>query len=312
MAEVLSAIGFYRPQTFCSEGLLVYKFVETMKTALRCFAGRGGVRPNLKKDEIDEQAVRDSMQDYASRHGSQAWVQMGSYAKLSVAKAVNGLELCRLWPLMTVLLSHVPSGCIKLTDMRNVYVRFIAAHPTLWKYLGSEKVLSEHAQDLANSWLTIMAHCRRVVDATRFRQASLGLKPANVQILEQIRNHFAQHAEQAEPELSEDAPEVNLDGLEELLPSQASVDHVQESAEEEPSEKGGSVLKRPSARKHTLKMKRPARSFRRPAAASSSERPTITRAQARAQFPQGCGKCRSRVGCTPSCHAMQGFQFVDA
>ena len=187
-----------------------------MKASLRATCGRGGARPNIKKEEVDEQALHDSMQDFASRHGSQVCVQLGSYLNLNVSKAVNGRELCRLWPLTQLLLSHVPPGCLKLTSIRNVYVRFIAAHPALWKVLGSEKTLSEHAHDLANSWLTVMAHCRRVVDEVRFRQATLGLAPGHVKILEEIRSRFAQQGVQEDDEETGLEQQVDLDGLEDL------------------------------------------------------------------------------------------------
>eukprot|EP00438_Fugacium_kawagutii_P004525 Skav212558 [mRNA] locus=scaffold2158:81718:82995:+ [translate_table: standard] len=75
----------------------------------------------------------------------------------------------------------------------------------------------------------------------------------------------------------------------------------------------GQPLKKPAASRVAGTMKRPAGHnvkhavLKRPAAAAGD----LTRAEAARLRPNGCGKCRNQVGCTPSCWRLRGRNLID-
>ncbi|CAJ1406010.1 unnamed protein product [Effrenium voratum] len=272
-----------------------------MKASLRA-AGRGGAR-NWRKEDLDQTALIQAFTQHAVQHGPLSLLQFGPYLGLPTTRAIMGAELVRLSPILRMFLAQIPAGKVKLTCLRTLYIKFCSQHPAVWHFLGTQKSLSDHATDCANTCLTMLAHARRLTDEVKFRQAASGLTTSEAQVLESLRDHFRMQRHQ--PLSADEAEggdsgagvgEVDLDHLSDFLASQEL------PADLEKRSGTKQVLKRPAQRAPSAVHAR-----KKPAASSAD----ISKEEALRQFPQGCGKCRGKPGCYRSCHKYRGFRLIE-
>ena len=292
-----------------------------MKSALRS-APRGGPR-NVRKDVLDQAALTEAINSHAAQHGALSMLDLGAYLRLPSSRAVIGSELARLHPVIVLVLAQLPSGRAKQVCLRSVYVRFIAQHPGSWKFLGTAKSLSDHAADLAGSWLTILSHCRRLTDPVRYRQATQQLSGEALERVQWLRDHFLAFAKDnpddehhSEPDASlRVEEEVDLDAVSELMPSQPDEAFSARSptagarirGKQRPGPKGSAnpgsktlqAMKRPAAAPSKKAAQPGANRLKRPSGAQKLL--VITQEAALAERPNGCSRCRGTQGCTPSC-----------
>eukprot|EP00438_Fugacium_kawagutii_P017172 Skav229163 [mRNA] locus=scaffold1381:228696:229958:- [translate_table: standard] len=116
-----------------------------------------------------------------------------------------------------------------------------------------------------------------------------------------------------EPELEASVVALANQHYNKDLPSSGGLD---ESVKKKPSGRAKAVAKKPGTNVATKKIA----VKKKPAAASSetkvlkrpaSKESTLTRLEAARLRPNGCSKCREKVGCTPSCWAGRGRRLVD-
>jgi hypothetical protein len=123
---------------------------------------------------FDGEGLQAALEGYCTTPAS---VALGAYRNLSRAKAVAGEGLLFLYPLLVIVLQHAPGAELTMMFLQKVFKHVVDKHPEVnveqMNQVGFATFMSERV-------VTLLAHVRRLLNETKFREASNGMSSQDV------------------------------------------------------------------------------------------------------------------------------------
>ena len=134
---------------------------------------KGGPR-RKKTEDIDGMHLVDILAEVVRKEGCDQAFTFHIYTNLSKQQAIQGMDLAKQLPLVTLLSTVCPSLMFKYSDLKQAFSSILTTYPALRSRFPAEKQAAL-AGSLSESVMTILTHCRRLLVDTKLREASKNL-----------------------------------------------------------------------------------------------------------------------------------------
>ena len=256
----------------------------------------------------DKEKLKTGLQQYVENKGTENALNLGAYQQLRRSQAVNAFGLVAVQGLLVPILTACPGAELHIKFLRDVIEGLCLKHP---KICGGMS-LQHYTGWLCERLLTILNHLRRLKLAPKkYQEATRHLNQRDKSSLDSLLALVQLPGAAAGRVLQPNLSEVTLDsdGWPKDLDGEGSAgdgsDQEPGSEEARGAEEGGEVRE-----------DEPVACSKKPASKAVKKKPAGKRPASRLYFedymamtpeakklsrPNGCPKCREKVGCCPSC-----------